>query len=316
MGITRPRLCSLVTIVQVLTFAFWLLSSSARSQDSIKSTTKIVEAGLSHWVQTQVGELPIILSAPHGGHLDLPDVSARKGEGLAKGASGFFIGRDVGTQELAHEISLAIQERFGKLPYSVVSRVNRKYLDPNRPADIAFEDDKAEPIYKYYHATLHDYCHNVVDQYHAGVLIDIHGQGSKRDTVFRGTKNGLTVTHLRESFGQSAHTGSSSLFGLLQSRGWIVGPEQLDGQEQSGFTGGFIVQTYGSHRGLPIDAMQFEFGADYRDKARRIETASVLADALTDYANAYLKIAPPISSKPIVVPEFVDDGLAPKALVP
>ena len=42
----------------------------------------------SRFVRTQAGELPIILSAPHGGKLDVPDVAVRKGEGLAKGGSG------------------------------------------------------------------------------------------------------------------------------------------------------------------------------------------------------------------------------------
>ena len=48
----------------------------------------------TRFVQTQAGELPIILSAPHGGKLEVPDVAVRKGEGLAKGGSGFVVDRD------------------------------------------------------------------------------------------------------------------------------------------------------------------------------------------------------------------------------
>ena len=36
------------------------------------------------------GDLPIVISAPHGGTIDLPDVPIRKGEGLKKGGAGFF----------------------------------------------------------------------------------------------------------------------------------------------------------------------------------------------------------------------------------
>jgi hypothetical protein len=61
-----------------------------------------------------------------------------------------------------------------------------------------------------------------------------------------------------------------------------------DQKEQSGFTGGYIVLTYGSHKALPIDAIQLEFGAEYRVASKRKETAKVLADALEAYADLYL----------------------------
>src|SRR5262245_37427517 len=83
----------------------------------------------SRFVLTQAGELPIILSAPHGGALDVPDVPARKGDGLEKGPSGYFTGRDVGTEELAQQVAASIEKQFGKKPYFVIARSHRKYLD-------------------------------------------------------------------------------------------------------------------------------------------------------------------------------------------
>ncbi len=252
---------------------------------------------LSALVFAQAGDLPIILSAPHGGTGVVPGVTERTGAGLATGPAGFFTGRDTGTEELAREVSDAIKKRFGKSPYVVISKVHRKFMDPNRPADIAFEDPKIQPIYDRYHASLSKYCREVTDRFQVGVLIDLHGQGSRTDTVFRGTKNGLTVTHLRETFGEAAHYGSQSLFGLLSTRGWTVHPSPHDEKEQSGFSGGFIVQSYGSHKALPIDAMQLEFGAEYRMASRRTKTAEVLADALAEYSEQYLQIKAPLVKK-------------------
>ena len=96
-------------------------------------------------VFVQAGDLPIIISAPHGGTGEVPGVSERTGAGLATGPSGFFTGRDGGTEELAMEVVEAIKKRFGKSPYVVVSKVHRKYMDPNRPPDISFEDAKMKP---------------------------------------------------------------------------------------------------------------------------------------------------------------------------
>jgi N-formylglutamate amidohydrolase len=245
---------------------------------------------LSDGVFQQKGDLPIILSAPHGGIKEVPGVSERTGTGLESGPSGFFTGRDTGTEELAHAVAEAVLKRFGKAPYVVISRVHRKFMDPNRPADVAYEDPNIKPIYDYYHETLSTYCREVTDRYQAGVLIDIHGQGTRRDTVFRGTKNGQTVSHLRATFGEAAHQGPNSLFGLLGARGWTVHPSQANEKEQSGFTGGFIVQSYGNQKASPIDAMQLEFGAEYRVASRRDSTAEVLADALAAYAAQYLKV--------------------------
>ena len=207
---------------------------------------------IGQFVETRIGELPIILSAPHGGGRELQGVPERKGEGMEAGGAGFFTGRDSGTEELTHAVADAIERQFGRRPYIVMSRAHRRFLDPNRPADIAYEDARVKPIYDHYHATLAEYCNQVTERFHSGILLDIHGQGSQRNTVFRGTKNGLTVSNLRDRFGELAHSGPKSLFGLLQARGWTVHPadltgEDLIGKEQAGFTGGYIVQTYGSH---------------------------------------------------------------------
>jgi glutamine amidotransferase-like uncharacterized protein/N-formylglutamate amidohydrolase len=279
-------------------------------------------SSLSTYVYTQAGELPIILSAPHGGTVAIPGVAKRDGTGLPTGGAGFVTARDTGTEELAHEVAMAIQARFGKLPYRVISQTHRQYLDPNRPSDIAYDDDDAKPVYDYYHASLENYCREITNQFHSGLLLDLHGQGTKRDTVFRGTRNGTTVKHLRDTFGEAAHSGEKSLFGLLHTAGWIVHPIPMTEQEQAGFSGGYIVGKYGSLQGTSIDAIQLEFGAEYRVKSRRIETAQVLADAVADYAGAYLKIQVPAKAAGSIsqalhptsttaVAVFVDQGVSP-----
>jgi N-formylglutamate amidohydrolase len=191
--------------------------------------------------------------------------------------------------------------------------------------DIAYEDARVKPIYDHYHATLAEYCNEVTERFHGGILLDIHGQGSKRDTVFRGTKHGLTVSNLRDRFGELAHCGPKSLFGLLQSRGWTVHPADLSGKdftgkEQAGFTGGYIVQTYGSHKAVPVDAIQLEFGAEYRVEGRRAHTAEVISDALAEYATTYLKLDIPFDAEKVRMPKndpqairvavFVDEGVS------
>ena len=260
---------------------------------SCESLAQETPFAVEELVTIQTGELPIILSAPHGGTREIPGVPPREGEGLPRGGSGFVSGRDVGTAELAQEVVSAIDRRFGKKPYFVIAQSHRKFLDPNRPPHIAYEDPDAKPVYDRYHHAVADYCRDVQHKFRTGLLLDIHGQSTAKDTVFRGTKNGLTVTLLRERYGEEAHIGPESLFALLKSRGWKVHPDPFDGREQSGFTGGYIVQTYGSHQGFGIDAVQLEFGMDYRAAEKRQEIAKGLADAVGEYAERYLTVKPP-----------------------
>ncbi|MCE2791147.1 MAG: hypothetical protein ACK56J_16215 [Planctomycetota bacterium] len=251
-----------------------------------------VKLDLAECVRVQKGELPIIISAPHGGNRAIPDVEPRTGEGLEKGPSGFFTGRDVGTEQLALAVAVEVKKKLGREPWFVISRVHRKYIDFNRPAEIGFEDPDARLVYEHYHGSLASACREVAEAHRCGLLIDIHGQGTSRSTVYRGTRNGRTTELLQQRFGGAAQTGEQSLFGLLAGRGWKVHPNPFDGKEQAGFTGGHIVGTYGSHQQTAIDAVQLEFGADYTGKEQRQKTAETLADALAAYAAKYLQSPP------------------------
>ena len=91
-----------------------------------------------------------------------------------------------------------------------------------------------------------------------------------------------------QRYGEKAHTGPKSFFGLLAANGCKVAPEDLTGKEVAGLNGGHIVQTYGGE-GFGIDAMQLEFGSEYRAKEVQKDTAAKVANAVAEYAKLYLK---------------------------
>ena len=280
---------SQLVIHALLLLAF--TSCMLQAQES-KTATKVVESDdIETLVSVSSGHLPVILSAPHGGTIKIKGVEPRKGIGMETGPSGFFTGRDGGTSELALAVADALEQATGKRPYLVISQAHRRYLDPNRPAEIAYEDSDAAPVYQRYHGMLQKFCKEILEKHHAGLLLDIHGQGSSSKTVYRGTGNGRTVVKLKERFGESAHTGEASFFGRLHRLGWTVYPHPGDGKEKSGFTGGYIVQTHGSHRPGGIDAIQLEFGAEYRTKTNRAKTAKVLAQAIMEFTHEFLEPA-------------------------
>lgn len=238
-------------------------------------------------VAVRKGDFPVILSAPHGGTKDVPDVPPRKGVGLPVGGTGFFAGRDGGTTELAEAIAKAVEEKTGKKPYLVAALFHRKYIDANRPPDIAYEDPKAKATYDAYRGALAAFCKEVRTKHGRGLVLDVHGQGAIKDAVIRGTKDGKTVALLRQRFGEKAHTGPESFFGLLATEGVKVHPEKLEDTEYPTLNGGHIVQTYGGGD-FGTDAIQLEFGGAYRDAKAIPDTAKHVAAAIDRFHRLYL----------------------------
>lgn len=290
------RLKPAILVFAVLAFAsLGLLPAADLQREAERVGTPAVSGETpgdwSTWIVTQEGRLPIILSAPHGGQSEITGVPPRTGEGLAKGPKGFVTSRDFGTQELTLALAAALEARMGAKPYYVAAKFHRRFVDANRPAAIAYEHAGAKPAYEAYHHTLDRYCREVRARFGRGLLLDIHGQSAAQDTVFRGTQNGRTVASLVKRFGEQAQNGPESFFGLMAARGFKVFAEE-NGRERAGFTGGYIVSHYGGHQATGIDALQLEFGGDYRAKDKIEATAGKLAEAILAFARLYLPEQP------------------------
>ena len=244
------------------------------------------------------GGMPIVISAPHGGALEIPGGMPRKGEGLERRPGGFVVARDGGTEELAILVADAIERRVGRRPWLVVNRAHRRFMDPNRRPEEATEDAAGEAVYRRYHDFLAEACTTMRERWGTGLVVDIHGQGSDAATVFRGTGNGLSTTMLARRFGPRAVVGAGSLVGELRQRGVVVHPGPLDGPEQPGFTGGYITRHYGAAGGFDVSAVQLEFGASYRGREARAGVAEVVADAIVAHASAFLGLPPPAADAP------------------
>lgn len=231
-----------------------------------------------------MGTLPIILSAPHGGRETIPGVSVRRGIGAPQ----FTTERDSNTEELAEKIAMKLEQKFGAKPFLVIARFERKYVDANRAEGDAFESAEARPYYLAYHHALALPCDQVRRSWGRGLLLDLHGQGAEVQTIFRGTDNGRSVSALERLFGREALAGNKSILGQMAERGYKIVPPPASSDRERRYTGGYTTQTYGSHRGTGIDAMQLELGTSLRSRANLERTAADLADAIAVFARAYL----------------------------
>jgi N-formylglutamate amidohydrolase len=232
------------------------------------------------------GMLPIILSAPHGGRQSIPGAPLRRGTGVTQ----FVTGRDNNTDELAETIAIRLEKRLNAKPFLVVARFERKYLDLNRPTESAYESTEGKLYYDSYHKALREAHDRVNREWGRGLLLDIHGQGAEAEAIYRGTGNGKTVAALIQRFGTGAITGPKSIFNQLELMGYKVLPPTTEFHNEQRYAGGYIVQTYGSHRERGIDAIQLEIGMKLRARSNLERTAKDLADAVAVFAHEYLPI--------------------------
>jgi len=246
--------------------------------------SEAAECTANSCVVAHEGGLPIIISAPHGGGLAFAGADVRKGGG---GVRQFAVARDVNTDALALELSAALRRETGKAPFLVVAKVSRKYVDLNRPENDAFESQNLRGAYEAYHAALEKYCREVSQKWGGGLLLDLHGQGVRSDSIFRGTRNGATTALLLKKYGDQALTAPQGLQGLLEAKGFKIIPSCASGKKESWFDGGYIVGKYGMEGSYGVDAIQLEFGGVYTANRKLPETATALAQVLSNYVAAH-----------------------------
>jgi len=262
------------------TLSLLLLSSAGLLAQSAGKTP-------ANLVYFQKGDVPVIITAPHGGTNAINNVITRP--------NGVLL-RDDGTYELALLVNEELTKLLkGRKPYVVAARFHRKYIDANRAAEEAYESPAAKAIYEDYHQHIRDSVAETRRRFGGeGLLVDLHGQARDAASIFRGTANGLTVMRLIQMQGEAAFTGTNSLLGRLALAGYqIVPPNTPPGKppEDRSYNGGFTVRTYGSHREDGLDAIQLELGSKLR-RADRKRFAADLAGAIVAFQENHLKTQP------------------------
>jgi N-formylglutamate amidohydrolase len=247
-------------------------------------------------VLVRQGTMPIILTAPHGGREAIPGVPPRedksKVEAFRKWGGFGAGGGDLNTGILAQSIAAEIKALTGKDVYLVMAKFERRFIDANRPPELALDGANARPYYDYYHNSIRRFVDEIRKKYPAGLLIDVHGQAIDPAVLWRGTVNGRAIKRLLQRAGAQAMTGPKGLFGQLEANGFKVFPANdrpIGGTSEDRLNGGYTVFTYGAHTAKGIDAVTFEFGSDYRQNAVLDTTAKDATRAIVAFYEAYLK---------------------------
>lgn len=231
--------------------------------------------GRNHYIEYIAGELPVILSAPHGGSLRPAEIPDR--------TYGTTI-TDLNTGDLARAADSALVRLTGKHAHVVIVHLHRVKLDANRDlAEGAQGDAEAALAWEEFHRFLTDAKSAVNQRSLGGLYIDLHGHGHtiqrlelgylldseelrQPDDSLDSRSTYEEVSSIRTlsvrsplSFAELLR-GPSSLGALLEAQGFPAVPSHAtpDPGDEEYFAGGFNTVMHGCRGGGTICGVQIE----------------------------------------------------------
>jgi hypothetical protein len=269
--------------------------------------------GRNRYIEYLAGDLPVILSAPHGGR-ERPDELPDREDGT--------FAFDTNTQELARAIASELHARTGHWPHVIICRLNRRKVDCNREiVEAAAGNPLAEQAWREFQGFIDAAQATVVQQHGRGFYIDLHGHGHPQQRLELGylhTAEQLAVSDAELSaapypsesslrsiaaLGRLPYAelvrGPQSFGALMEKYGFPCSPSPSNPHPQPPFfRGGYNTARHGRDA-APLAGMQIEtYSRGVRDTAEsRAKFARALANTLETYLAAHLGVSlvPPVS---------------------
>jgi len=314
---------------------FLCLVPSLHSQTNLASytpgTTYYGRVGVQY-IEYIAGNMPLIISAPHGG-TSLPSELPDRTYGT--------LDTDTSTDNLARAVRSAVFNRYGRYPHVIICDIDRQKIDCNREI-IEGAQGNANTILAWneYHTFIQIAKQAVISSTGRGLLIDLHGQGHSiqrleigyntdtgdlfKSTLTSSDRYDSSIRELGErsrlTFDQLVR-GDLSLGTLMQSRGYPSVPSTtnlnqgtVSGVYNPYFTGGYTVEIYGSKgsNSGAINAIQIECNyTGVRDSSsNRAAFASALTDALDIYFPLHVGMKLSTLAPPPSMTQFADTVIA------
>ena len=325
--------------------AFLIGSGLSFGQTNLSSYTPgTTYWGRSNYTEYIAGNLPLIISAPHGGDLTPSELPNRTNTS----SYNVTTDPDLWTANLARSIRTATYNRYGRYPHVIICDVDRSKVDCNRDIIEGAQDNtNTQTVWREFHAYIGKARGQVSNNYGRGLYIDLHGHGHTiqrneigydlsdsqmfQSSFSTSDETGSTIRALssrsRQSFVQLLR-GSFSLGGLLESRGFPCVPSPTypnqgvsNGVTNVYYNGGYNVQTYGTANGGTIDAIQIECNytnvraksatSTYsEDLAVRAIFASNLIASLDEYFKYHLEMTLDTPATPPSIVSFSDKTIS------
>ena len=226
------------------------------------------------------GNIPVILSIPHGGDISPSEISNR--------TYGVSV-TDSNTIELGIAIRNYFYSNYNIRPYVIINNLKRTKLDANRDrVEAAQGNIYAERAFDEFHFYIEKAREDIIIKFGTGVLFDIHGHGinpdgfndlrtwigylltsdeldNSNDYIDQNISiNDVSIYSLINSSGQTLSellSGPSSLGALFEDNNYtaLPSPQSRSPEGMRYFSGGYNTFRYGANRNFNFSSIQLEF---------------------------------------------------------
>lgn len=287
-------------------FMVAILLTGCENKDNTE-INQIIPFSADEFVEFKTGNIPLILSVPHGGTLrpnEIPDRTCNDAVNVV--------------DEFTIELAEAIMVEFAKTdlrPYFIVDKMHRSKLDANRNReDATCGNSNAQAVWDLFHGHIKTSITAVNAKFQKGLFIDLHGHGNPKQRVELGyllyedelalpderlnSEALLAVSSIQNLVKDNpsglTHVallkGDRAFGSLLNFSGFPTVPSSADPvplNTDNYFSGGYNTANYSSYNGGTIDGIQVECNrTGLRETATDREAFAV---AFVNTARAYLE---------------------------
>lgn len=207
-----------------------LIQCSTESESVLNEKIESISSHQEEWLDSKTGNIPLIISAPHGGTITpngIPDRNCKDAVTV----------RDMNTTELAYAIEQEFTAKHDVQPYVIAALISRRKIDLNRDLNPATCNNPVMmETWKEYHENVENAIAEAVEEFGLAIFIDLHGHGHANQRLELGYL--LTSSELMQSYNDAEAADSlavkSSFRNLLAENDELSLREFLVGENALG----------------------------------------------------------------------------------
>ena len=170
---------------------------NAKSVDGNRWKAGEVLSSPNNWVEIIVGDIPLVISVPHGGFIKPEYIPDRECKASDEGS--LVTTTDSKTIETARSIESAFLKKYNKRPFIIISNISRTKVDQNRPVNLgACNNSLAEIGWYDFHNSIDTSLALAVEKFGYAIFIDLHGHAHKNQRLELGY--GLDGPQIKDAF--------------------------------------------------------------------------------------------------------------------
>ena len=264
---------------------------------------------LDPYTEVQYGNMPLIISVPHGGTDEPAPIPDRT-------CTGITTVTDSRTIELANVIDSVCKADYSVQPHLVICYLKRTKIDQNRDMPEATCSNPALTVYwNNYHLSIDTCINRILNKYPSALFIDLHGHGHTKQRLELGylisdddlrnpagiVSSSTSIYHLLQQNTSlninQLLTGVNAFGTLMANRSFPAVPSQQDpapltgdpyfdgGYNTQRFTGSFYPKTFGWQ-------MESNFTGVRNTQTSRIAFAKAFLQSIMQYYTVNTNMLP------------------------